>query len=163
MYVAKQYVRHSFATAFSRLPGFNDGGNMLCRPRNRKWSAIDKHQDYRRARCLNGLDQIILCACQIETGNIVGFSICRRNITSAGVARMLANDDNSDTRMASDLNRLGEILFAADHLAALYIHDRRRRRNRLLDAIEHSRSPSAELLRASNHRVDSIDHPHLDQ
>src|ERR1035437_5244273 len=84
----------------------------------------------------NSSHKVFLCAGEIETGNIVTLSICRRNVALAGGVWMLTKHENGSSRFASRRDCLGEVFFPADYLAAANIVHARAGRYFLLDPVK---------------------------
>src|SRR5580704_3905898 len=71
--VAEEYVRDGGSASLTRIPGFDDGGEMLVFPVDGDGAAIEHNQDDWFAGSDDGADQVLLDFGQVEAGAVAAF------------------------------------------------------------------------------------------
>src|ERR1700739_4916554 len=71
--VAEEDVCDGGSTGLARVPGFDDGGEVLVFPVDRYSAAVEQNQDDGFAGGGNGADQVLLDFGQVEAGAVAPF------------------------------------------------------------------------------------------
>src|SRR5712692_8012351 len=136
--VAEEDIGHCLAAALTGFPSLDDGGNMICFPAGRKWSAINKHQNGWRTCRLDGPDQVLLYTSQIQTGNVVALPISRRFFLGFTLSPgLFTHYKYGHTGVLGCTNSFWETTLIRNvYAASLSVNNTRRRRDLGLDCIK---------------------------